>query len=99
VVSVRSYANQAAYGASKHALLGMSKALAKELQADGIRVHVVCPGGVDTGMIGDARPDLDRAALITPEEVAEVVVFLVTRRGNAVIDQIDIRRSAASPWG
>jgi 3-oxoacyl-[acyl-carrier protein] reductase len=98
VVGVKGYANQSAYGASKHALLGMSKALAREVHADGIRVHVLCPGGVDTGFIGDARPDLDRSVLMKPEEIADTVLFLVTRRGNAVIDEVHLHRAAASPW-
>jgi 3-oxoacyl-[acyl-carrier protein] reductase len=98
VVGVKGYINQAAYTASKHALLGMSKSLAREVQGDGIRVHVICPGGVDTGLIGDARPDLDRSVLIKPEEIADVVLFLVTRQGNAVIDQVDVRREVSTPW-
>ena len=98
VVSVKGYPNQAAYGASKHALHGMSKALAKEVQADNIRVHAVCPGGVDTEMVTRARPDLDRSILIEPGEIADIVLFLVTRRGNAVIDEIHVRRAASTPW-
>lgn len=98
VVGVKGYVNQTAYGASKHALMGMSKALAKEVQADGIRVHAVLPGGVDTEMATRARPDLDRSILIQPDEIAEVVLFLVTRQGNAVIDQIDVHRATATPW-
>jgi 3-oxoacyl-[acyl-carrier protein] reductase len=98
VVAVKGYANQAAYGASKHALLGMSKALAKEVQPAGIRVHVLCPGGVDTQLGGQARPDLDQSVLIQPEEIADLVLFLVTRRGNAVIDEIHVRRATSTPW-
>jgi 3-oxoacyl-[acyl-carrier protein] reductase len=98
VVGVKGYANQAAYSASKHAVMGMTKALAREVQADGIRVHAVCPGGVDTEMATQARPDLDRSILIQPDEVADVVLFLVTREGNAVIDQIDVRRASSTPW-
>jgi len=98
VVGVKGYVNQSAYSASKHALIGMSKALAKEVQADGIRVHVLCPGGVDTEMVSRSRPDLDRSVLMHPDEIADLVVFLVTRRGNAVIDEIHLRRSASTPW-
>lgn len=98
VVGVKGYANQSAYSASKHALVGMSKALAKEVQADGIRVHVLCPGGVDTEMVSRSRPDLDRSVLMHPDEIADLVVFLVTRRGNAVIDEVRIRRAASTPW-
>ena len=98
VVGIKGYVNQAAYSASKHALMGMTKALARELQGDGVRVHAVLPGGTDTGMAGDARPDLDRSILMQPEEVAEAVLFLVTRTGNAVIDGIQLRRALSTPW-
>jgi 3-oxoacyl-[acyl-carrier protein] reductase len=98
VVGYKGYPDQAAYGASKHALLGMTKALAKEVQPDGIRVHSLNPGGTDTELIGRARPDLDRSVLMRPEEIADIVLFLVTRRGNAVIDQINVHRAASTPW-
>jgi 3-oxoacyl-[acyl-carrier protein] reductase len=98
VVGVKGYANQAAYSASKHALMGMTSALAKEVHEDGIRVHAVCPGGVDTQLIAQARPDLDRSVLMQTQEIADIVLFLVTRQGNAVIDEIHVRRSASTPW-
>lgn len=98
VVGIKGYANQAAYSASKHAVMGMSKALARELQEDGIRVHAICPGGVSTQMAGQARPDLDRSVLMQPDEIADVVLFLLTRRGNAVIDEIHVRRAVSTPW-
>jgi len=99
VVGVKGYTNQTLYGASKHALMGITKALAKEVQIDGIRVHAICPGGTNTDMIGDARPDLDRSVLMRPEDIADIVLFLVTRQGNAVIDEIHLRRAASTPWG
>jgi len=98
VVGLKGYAHQSAYSASKHALMGMTKALAREVQAEGIRVHAICPGGVDTPFVGQARPDLDPSVLIQPQEIADVVLFLVTRQGNAVIDEIDVRRAASTPW-
>lgn len=98
VVGVKGYVNQAAYTASKHALMGFTKVLAQELQPEGIRVHALCPGGVDTDLISDARPDLDRSVLMTAEEVAAVAMFLITQRGNAVVDQINLRRAVSSPW-
>jgi 3-oxoacyl-[acyl-carrier protein] reductase len=98
VVAVKGYADQTAYSASKHALLGMSKALAREVQRDGIRVHVISPGGVDTELIARARPDLGPADLMQPQEIADIVLFLVTRDGNAVIDEINVRRERSTPW-
>jgi 3-oxoacyl-[acyl-carrier protein] reductase len=98
VVGVKGYPLQSAYTASKHALRGMSISLAEELRGTNIRVHVICPGAVDTGMVGNVRPDIKKEDLIRPEEVAELVLYLVTHRGNAVVDELHIRRAAAAPW-
>jgi 3-oxoacyl-[acyl-carrier protein] reductase len=98
VVGVKGYPLQSAYTASKHALRGMSISLAEELRGTNIRVHVICPGAVDTGMVGNVRPDIKKEDLIKPEEVAELVLYLVTHRGNAVVDELHIRRAAAAPW-
>ncbi|MGC8971377.1 MAG: SDR family NAD(P)-dependent oxidoreductase [bacterium] len=98
VVGVKGYINQGAYTASKHALMGLTKVLAQEVFQDGIRVHVISPGGVATSMVELTRPDIDPSTLISPEEIAEIVLFLLTHRGNAVIDEINVRRSANPPW-
>jgi len=98
VVGIKGYAEQAAYTASKHALMGMTKVLAQEVQKDGIRVHSICPGGVATDMVRRMRPDIPDDVLMRPEEIAEIVLFLLTHRGNAVIDDIHIRRAASAPW-
>ena len=98
VVSKKGYANQALYAASKHALLGWTKALAREVPSDELRVHAVLPGGVDTGMIREMRPDIDPGELIAPEEIAQVVAELVAMRGNAVIDEVAIRRRRKAAW-
>ena len=98
VVGIKGYLLQSAYTASKHALRGMSISLAEELKGSNIRVHVLCPGGVDTDLVQHVRPDIKRQDLIQPEEIAELVLYLVTHKGNAVIDDLHIRRAAASPW-
>jgi NAD(P)-dependent dehydrogenase (short-subunit alcohol dehydrogenase family) len=98
VVGVKGYPLQSAYTASKHALRGMSISLAEELRGTKIRVHVICPGAADTGMVGDVRPDIKKDELIGPDEIAELVLYLVTHRGNAVVDELHIRRAAAPPW-
>jgi 3-oxoacyl-[acyl-carrier protein] reductase len=98
VVGVKGYPLQSAYTASKHALRGMSIALAEELRGTNIRVHVICPGGVDTDMVGSVRPDIKKDELIGPQEIAELVLYLVTHRGNAVVDELHIRRATAAPW-
>jgi 3-oxoacyl-[acyl-carrier protein] reductase len=98
VVGTKGYVNQGAYTASKHALMGFTKVLAQEVHDDGIRVHVISPGGVATDLVTIMRPDLDPSTLIKPEEIAEIVVFLLKFRGNAVIDEINVRREKNPPW-
>lgn len=98
VVGVKGYPLQSAYTASKHALRGMSIALAEELRDTPVRVHVICPGGVDTDMVGRVRPDIPKEDLIAPEEIAEMVLYLCTHTGNAVIDELRPRRHTSGPW-
>ena len=98
VVGVKCYALQSAYTASKHALRGMTKSLAEELRGTNVRVHSICPGGIDTDMISTIRPDIKKEDLMQPEEIAELILYLVTHKGNAVIDELHIRRAASSPW-
>lgn len=98
VVGAKGYFHQGAYTASKHALMGMTKVLAQELHEDGIRVHAISPGGVATDMVASTRPDIDPATLIAPGEIADIVLFLLTHRNNAVIDEIAVHRAANQPW-
>lgn len=98
VVGTKGYINQGAYTASKHALMGLSKVLARELHPLGVRVHVISPGGVATDLIASMRPDLMDKPLIAPEEMADIVWFLLSHRGNAVIDEVNVRRASNEPW-
>jgi NAD(P)-dependent dehydrogenase (short-subunit alcohol dehydrogenase family) len=98
VVGVKGYGLQSAYTASKHALRGMTMSLAEELRGTNVRVHLLCPGGVDTEMVQVVRPDIAKEELIKPGEIAELVVYLVTHKANAVIDELHIRRASAAPW-
>ncbi len=98
VVAKSGYANQSVYSMSKHALLGFTESLAKETHSDGVRVHVICPGGVYTDMIKISRPDLTSDGMIMPEDIADVIEFLVTHRTNAVIDEIGIHRAGKTPF-
>lgn len=98
VTSYSGYADQAAYSASKHALLGMTRALAKEVYSDGVRVHLIAPGGVDTDMVRIARPDLNTDGMIQPQEVADAVEYLLRHRGNAVVDEVRLHRAGKEPF-
>lgn len=95
--SRKAYPNQAAYVASKHGLLGLTKGLNLELKPYGIKVHAICPGGVDTRLTADARPGTDRSDWMQPDDIAHVVLMLLTQSEGATIDEIYIRRYDASP--
>ena len=82
----------AVYVATKGALISLTKALALELAADGIRVNCVCPAGVDTPLMREwaaTLPDADDALrgqaamhlmnrMASPEEIAAAIVFLAS---------------------
>lgn len=80
-----------AYATSKAALNQLSKAMARDHAADGIRVNAICPGGVDTPMLAAGAEDAERETeeflaevaegspngrIATPEEIASLVLFL-----------------------
>lgn len=98
VVAHKGYVNQSAYTASKHALLGFTKSLASEVYKENIRVHAICPGGVFTDMVKISRPDLSSEGMILPEDIADIVEFLLTHRNNAVIDEISVHRVGKEPF-
>ncbi|MDC7226296.1 MAG: SDR family NAD(P)-dependent oxidoreductase [Spirochaetales bacterium] len=98
VVAHKGYENQALYSASKHALLGYTKATAREFKETNIRIHAINPGGVNTDLVKSVRPDIDTTDMISPEEIAETVKFLLRMKGNAMIDEISVRRRTKKPW-
>ena len=98
VVGFKGYPDQGAYAASKHGIMGLTKSMAVEAQPHGIRVSAVLPGGVNTDLIGDARPDLDHSTLLWPEDIAKTVLYLLSLPERAAVDQIYIRRSKSAPF-
>jgi len=98
VVGFKGYENQSAYTATKHAVVGMTKTLALEAQKYNIRASVIHPGGVDTNLASEARPDLDRSTLMQPDDIAQTVLFLLSLSDRAAIDEIYIRRRGSTPF-
>lgn len=99
VTAHQGYELQSVYSASKHALIGFSKALAKECYKDGVRVHVISPGAVFTDMVKVSRPDLTGEGMLLPEDIAETVRYLLKMRNTAaVIDEICLHRESKEPF-
>jgi short-subunit dehydrogenase len=75
--AVQAYPTWGGYGASKAALEHLSRVLAAELEASGIRVYVVDPGDMDTEMHRDAEPGVDHSGLPGPAPSAQAIVRLI----------------------
>lgn len=80
-----------AYCASKHALLGLTRALHEELKTANVRCFCVSPGSVQTEM-GRKVPNQDFATFINPEEVARLIIHLISYDGNMVAEEIRLNR-------
>lgn len=98
VAGFKGYAEQSAYTASKHGVMGITKSLAAEVYKDGIFVSAILPGGVDTELAWYARPDIDRSILISPQDIADTVLYLLRLSDTAWVDQIYIHRKTAQPF-
>ncbi|GIX06671.1 MAG: 3-oxoacyl-ACP reductase [Candidatus Poribacteria bacterium] len=84
----RASAFNAAYAASKFGLIGFSESCLRAGREVNIRVHVVCPGGVATPLRAKNYPGEDPSRLLRPEDVAEVVRFLVTLPAHVSIPEV-----------
>jgi NAD(P)-dependent dehydrogenase (short-subunit alcohol dehydrogenase family) len=97
IAGVQGFARRSAYTASKHGLIGLTRALAAEWGGRGVRVNAVCPGWVDTPMDaadqesgGYSRSDVsDRSPMATmaaAEDVAAAVAFLADPQTSGFIN-------------
>jgi NAD(P)-dependent dehydrogenase (short-subunit alcohol dehydrogenase family) len=72
--------------------------MAREGQKWGIRASVICPGGVDTELASQARPDIETADLIKPADVARAVLYLAKEPESCCTDMIQLRRGNSTPF-
>jgi 2-keto-3-deoxy-L-fuconate dehydrogenase len=99
--SIKGLPNRFIYGTTKAAVLGLTKSVAADYVAEGIRCNAICPGTVDTPSLADrinANPDPEAARknfiarqpmgrLAQAEEIAPIVVFLASDEARFVTGQ------------
>jgi len=102
VINVVSIAGQqafpswGAYCVSKFGLMALSKTLAAEERANGIRVSAICPGSVNTPIWDSdtVQADFDRSAMLTPDIVAQVILQTVLLPEQAVVEELTLMPNA-----
>lgn len=88
-----------AYSATKHGIVGLTKSMVAEYAKDGLRVNAIAPGPTETPMVKafyEANPEMKENAakgipqkrLGTPEEVAELVAFLLTSKAEYINGEV-----------
>jgi NADP-dependent 3-hydroxy acid dehydrogenase YdfG len=88
------FAGEAVYCATKFAQVGFAQALDKELHEYGIKVGVICPGGVKTEFAlgtGRTQEGVASSGMLEPEVVAEAVLLACTQAPGSRIIEIQLR--------
>jgi NAD(P)-dependent dehydrogenase (short-subunit alcohol dehydrogenase family) len=91
------YADDPMYAATKHAVVGFVRSVFPELARRGVRLHAICPGGVDTGLLDGHRKELALASgrpMLDPDEVAAEVMVLLASDEAGLVETIVSGRGA-----
>ncbi|MGP3690637.1 SDR family NAD(P)-dependent oxidoreductase [Streptomyces sp. IBSNAI002] len=98
VAGRKAVAGGAVYALTKYGVVGLSEALRLELAGRQVRVTVVEPGAVDTELADHVAPEIrDRIlremqyAPLLPRDIAEAIVFAVTRSGHVAVNELLVR--------
>ncbi len=98
IAAYNAFPNWGAYGISKAALVALSKALAVEERANGIRVVTISPGSVNTPIwdTDTVQADFNRQAMLTPEIVAQSILHTVLLPSQAVVEEMTVMPSGGA---
>jgi NADP-dependent 3-hydroxy acid dehydrogenase YdfG len=94
MAGIYGFAGEAVYCATKFAQVGFAQALDKELRPHGIKVGVICPGGVKTEFaLGKGRTEesVAQSGMLDPEDVAGAVLLACTQPAHSRIIEIQMR--------
>lgn len=97
MAGIYGFPGEAVYCATKFAQVGLAQALDKELRPHGIKVGVICPGGVKTEFaLGRGRTEDSVASsdMLEPEDVADAVLLACTQSAGSRIIEIQMRTMA-----
>ena len=97
MAGIYGFAGEAVYCATKFAQVGFAQALDKELHPYGIKVGVICPGGVKTEFaLGKGRTEesVAQSGMLDPEDVAGAVLLACTQSPHSRIIEIQMRPMA-----
>jgi len=79
------------YAASKHAVMGFTDSLWREVRDYNIRVCAICPGSVDTHFFSGEVGGAGREHMMRPEDVAEAVLYVARQPDRLFVKQIELR--------
>ncbi len=95
VAGVQAWAGTGAYSASKFGVMALTKALADEGRAHGIKVMAICPGGVADELVDASPEEIERSEKISPYDIAETAIYLATLGKHAIVHQVVVDRMGA----
>jgi 3-oxoacyl-[acyl-carrier protein] reductase len=95
VAGLQAWSGTAAYSASKHAVMALTKSLADEGRAHHIKVSAICPGGVADELVEATDRERARSEKIDPYDIAETALYLAGLGPQAVVHQIVVDRLSA----
>lgn len=98
IAGYQAFPGWGAYNVSKAGLIALSKTLAAEERAHGIRVVTLCPGSVNTPLwdTDTVQADFDRSRMLTPETVAQSILHAALMPPGAVIEELTVMPSAGA---
>jgi 3-oxoacyl-[acyl-carrier protein] reductase len=95
VAGIDAWAGTGAYSSSKFGIMGLTKALADEGRAFGIKVCAICPGGVADDLVDASTQDIEASQKINPYDIAETAIFLASLGPHAIVHNIVVDRLGA----
>lgn len=98
IAAHQAFPNWGAYCVSKFGLLALSKTLAAEERANGIRVVTVSPGSTNTSIwdTDTVQADFDRSAMLTPDIVADAILQAALMSDRAVVEELILMPNAGT---